>query len=83
MPLMRLFFNAEKDIDYMEKFRDFTIDKENWGNLAELVNELHNNGQNFVLILDPAIPAEAGPGYEPAESGIKAGVQINFYISFC
>lgn len=55
----------------MEKYRDFTIDQEKWGNMGDLVAELHENDQNFVLILDPAIPSEAGPGYLPAETGLE------------
>ena len=55
----------------MEKYRDFTIDQEKWGNMGDLVAELHANDQNFVLILDPAIPSEAGPGYSPAETGLE------------
>ena len=60
----------------MEKYRDFTIDEEKWGNMVELVAELHENDQNFVLILDPAIPSEAGPGYSPAETGLEE--RINY-----
>ena len=67
----------------MEKYRDFTIDQEKWGNMDKLVAELHENDQNFVLILDPAIPSEAGPGYSPAETGLEERIiyYFNYYIN--
>ena len=39
------------DIDYMERQRDFTYDPVNWGDLPELVQELHNDDVKVTIIL--------------------------------
>lgn len=39
------------DIDYMLRFRDFTIDPVNWGDLPALAQELHNENVKLTLIL--------------------------------
>ncbi|CAG9537346.1 unnamed protein product [Cercopithifilaria johnstoni] len=46
---------AYADIDYMERYKDFTIGKEHWSNFKEYADELHNNGMHLVLIIDPAV----------------------------
>lgn len=46
-------------------FSDFTVDSVNWASMKNLSDMLHENDQRFVLILDPAIPSEAGPDYKP------------------
>uniref|UniRef100_A0A4W3K2V3 alpha-glucosidase n=1 Tax=Callorhinchus milii TaxID=7868 RepID=A0A4W3K2V3_CALMI len=67
------------DIDYMENKKDFTYDKVNFKNLPSFADNLHDNGQKFILILDPAISTEKlinGP-YETYDRGTKMGVWIN------
>lgn len=39
------------DIDYMLRFRDFTIDPDGWGDLPALAQELHNDDVKLTLIL--------------------------------
>jgi alpha-D-xyloside xylohydrolase len=62
------------DIDYMERWRDFTFDPVNFPlpALQEFVDDLHEGGRRFVPILDPGIPLL--PGYKPYEDGIKRNI---------
>ncbi len=73
------------DIDYMEDFRDFTLDAKNFppAEVSTFVEQLHKNGQHFVPIIDPGIMVYSG--YEAYERGIKEELFIkdvkgNFYL---
>uniref|UniRef100_A0A803TI31 P-type domain-containing protein n=1 Tax=Anolis carolinensis TaxID=28377 RepID=A0A803TI31_ANOCA len=66
------------DIDYMEGYRDFTVDSQKFGALPQMVEDLHKHGQYYVMILDPGISSTQPPGsYWPYDEGLKRGVFIN------
>ncbi|KAM6199074.1 sucrase-isomaltase, intestinal [Sarcoramphus papa] len=43
------------DIDYMEEKKDFTYDKVKFRDLPNFAAYMHNYGQKYIIILDPAI----------------------------
>lgn len=66
------------DIDYAYKRRDFTFDSKKFGDLPGMVQEIHNRGMKYVLIIDPGI--YAGPNkksYIPYSLGMDMGIFIN------
>lgn len=66
------------DIDYMDEFRDFTVDEKNFPKLGDYVNKTKvENGIRWTLILDPAIQADH-PGYRAFEEGYKRDVFIRW-----
>ncbi|PIO74950.1 hypothetical protein TELCIR_03029 [Teladorsagia circumcincta] len=58
---------AVADIDYMERYKDFTTGQ-NWSALPDYVNELHSWGMRTILIFDPAIQVD----YQSFQRGISA-----------
>ncbi|XP_021568327.1 putative maltase-glucoamylase-like protein FLJ16351 [Carlito syrichta] len=61
------------DIDYMDGKKDFTVDK-SYSDLLNFTKELHNNGQKYVIIMNPGILPDSS--YEPYKSGSEKGVWI-------
>ncbi|XP_048120689.1 LOW QUALITY PROTEIN: sucrase-isomaltase, intestinal [Alosa alosa] len=52
------------DIDYMEDKKDFTYDLVKFKDLPQFADYMHEKGQKYILILDPAIaisPRQNGP----------------------
>nr|XP_025837997.1 putative maltase-glucoamylase-like protein FLJ16351 [Vulpes vulpes] len=62
------------DIDYMDGNKDFTIDEVAFSNLSNFVNELHNQGMKYVIIMNPGI--SNNPGYQPYVNGSTKRVWI-------
>uniref|UniRef100_A0A8C5FMJ2 alpha-glucosidase n=1 Tax=Gadus morhua TaxID=8049 RepID=A0A8C5FMJ2_GADMO len=53
------------DIDYMEDKKDFTYDKNLFADLPQFADYLHEKGQRYILILDPAIATSKLQGDAP------------------
>ncbi|XP_036974620.1 maltase-glucoamylase, intestinal [Acanthopagrus latus] len=56
------------DIDYMEDKKDFTYDKVKFSELPQFADYLHEKGQRYILILDPAIATSKRVGNTPYEA---------------
>uniref|UniRef100_A0A4W6E6Q7 alpha-glucosidase n=1 Tax=Lates calcarifer TaxID=8187 RepID=A0A4W6E6Q7_LATCA len=56
------------DIDYMEDKKDFTYDKVKFSELPQFADYLHEKGQRYILILDPAIATSKRVGNNTYDS---------------
>ncbi|XP_054662763.1 maltase-glucoamylase-like isoform X2 [Grus americana] len=68
------------DIDYMEARKDFTYDKVKFKDLPSFQTYMHDHGQKYIIILDPAISTEAladGSPYQAYERGQSKKVWVN------
>ncbi|NXC83549.1 LYAG glucosidase, partial [Cercotrichas coryphoeus] len=66
------------DIDYMDGYRDFTLDSQKFTSLPSLVEDLHKHGQHYVMILDPGISSTSPHGsYWPFDEGLRRGLFLN------
>eukprot|EP00058_Branchiostoma_floridae_P007368 XP_002592856.1 hypothetical protein BRAFLDRAFT_202159 [Branchiostoma floridae] len=58
---------------------DFTYDADLYQGLPDLVQNLHDHGQKYIIILDPAITnsdRRDGSPYQPYEEGLRDGVFV-------
>lgn len=56
------------DIDYMERYKDFTWDKDAFPDLRQLADDMHADHLRLVPIIDAAVKEEAG--YDVYEEGL-------------
>lgn len=59
------------DIDYMESFKDFTIDKKAFPDFGGFVKEMKNRGIRLIPIIDAGVKIEKD--YDVYEEGVKNG----------
>lgn len=64
------------DIDYMDRFYDFTLDPVNFAqaDLQKLLSDIHARGQKFVPIIDPGIPDDAN------DYAYSKGLELDIFI---
>lgn len=57
------------DIDYMERYKDFTVSDERFPNLSKLAGDMRKEGIHLVPIIDAGVKIE--DGYDVYEEGVK------------
>ena len=57
------------DIDYMERYKDFTVDDKAFPDFKEFVSEMKNRGIHLVPIIDAGVKIE--DGYDVYEEGVE------------
>ncbi|MDD6235508.1 MAG: glycoside hydrolase family 31 protein [Lachnospiraceae bacterium] len=57
------------DIDYMERYKDFTINDERFPDFADFVAEMKHNNIHLIPIIDAGVKIE--DGYDIYEEGVK------------
>ncbi|KAL0973463.1 hypothetical protein UPYG_G00204070 [Umbra pygmaea] len=67
------------DIDYMEDKKDFTYNLVNFTDLPRFAEYLHEKGQKYILILDPAIATSKRTNNAPYES-YDRGTNIGAWV---
>lgn len=59
------------DIDYMDRYKDFTVDGDAFPQMEELVKEMKGKGLRLVPIIDAGVKIESG--YPVYEEGVQKG----------
>ncbi|XP_041323927.1 sucrase-isomaltase, intestinal [Pyrgilauda ruficollis] len=68
------------DIDYMENRKDFTYDKVKFKDLPKFAAYLHEHGQKYIIILDPAISTQKMADGSPYGSYVR-GTDRNVWVN--
>ncbi|XP_061924131.1 sucrase-isomaltase, intestinal [Entelurus aequoreus] len=68
------------DIDYMEDKKIFTYDKVKFRDLPQFADYLHEKGQKYIPILDPAVGTSKRVGGAPYES-FDRGTKTNAWVT--
>nr|XP_026489225.1 lysosomal alpha-glucosidase-like isoform X3 [Vanessa tameamea] len=65
------------DLDYMSNGNDFTYDKDKFAGLPEFVDQLHEQGMHYVILVDPGVSASEKLGeYPPFDRGLEMDIFI-------
>lgn len=59
------------DIDYMQDYKDFTVQEENFPDFPAFVQEMREQGIHLIPIIDAGVKVEAG--YSVYEEGVRQG----------
>lgn len=59
------------DIDYMERFKDFTVNEERFPNFPEYVKKMKSQNIHLIPIIDAGVKIE--DGYDVYEEGVEKG----------
>lgn len=59
------------DIDYMERFKDFTVDEKAFPNFKDYIEKIKNKGFRLIPIIDAGVKIEEG--YDTYEEGVEKG----------
>ncbi|XP_008581187.1 PREDICTED: LOW QUALITY PROTEIN: maltase-glucoamylase, intestinal-like [Galeopterus variegatus] len=62
------------DIDYMDGKKDFTVDNVAYSGLSNFAKELHDNGQKYIIMVNPGILQNSD--YQPYDNGSTKRVWI-------
>ncbi|AWO99215.1 putative maltase-glucoamylase intestinal-like [Scophthalmus maximus] len=68
------------DIDYMEDKKDFTYDNVKFSELPQFADYLHEKGQRYILILDPAVATSKRVG-NAAYDSYDRGNEKNAWVT--
>lgn len=64
------------DIDYLDRYRDFTFDPVNFNGLGDFVKGLQAKGMHYIPILDAGVAKRANQGYSVYDDGVKNDVFV-------
>ncbi|XP_065063012.1 lysosomal alpha-glucosidase-like [Rhopilema esculentum] len=63
------------DIEYMDRYLDFSVDSKKWHGLSQYVDDLHNKGMHYVMIIDPGISNQYSDYH-----AYKRGMELDVFI---
>jgi lysosomal alpha-glucosidase len=66
------------DINYMDNYQDFTVDKVNFGNLSQVVNQWHGDNLHYVPIVDIGIAVKNGSYYNDLGKKLNTFIVSNY-----
>jgi alpha-glucosidase (family GH31 glycosyl hydrolase) len=64
------------DIDYLDRYRDFTYDPVNYAGLGDFVKYLHSENLHYIPIIDAGIAQRPDVGYGPYDDGVADDIFV-------